>query len=507
MGSVYRATDTVMQREVAIKERTPDPSVTAQGLAAVRVQFQREAQILGALSHPNLPHIYDFFTADGNEYVVMEFIEGQNLEQAVQQYGAINEGAVRAWAEQILNALVYIHQRHIIHRDIKPSNIIIKSDGKAVLVDFGLVKLLDPNDPRTATVLRGMGTAEYAPLEQFSPGMHTDARSDIYSFGATLYHLLSGRPPLDVPRRLLDPEQQPTLRALNPEISTFMEAVVQKALEIQPGNRYQTAVEMRDALLQPAIPPPPEKRARRLIAVSVALLVCITLVAASWFLFRDANGNSPTTVMELSKPSSTRFSSPAITAIAIRNTEHVQIAIVDLTSTASSTNAVPATVSAVPSLTPTASRVATATDTALPIIAGIPTTSPTRTRIALATKTPPSDFVYPAPTLTGTCGSTLAPGDFILDISFPPGLKADEAFDIRARPSWELNKPGWRGVAVTRETHYFIPGRGKRLDYSFINNRWERGSFNMTVAVIRVQDGNKMIAQLSPESNVCDLEW
>ncbi|OQY99431.1 MAG: hypothetical protein B6D41_01495 [Chloroflexi bacterium UTCFX4] len=250
MGSVYRATDTVMQRVVAIKERTPDANATPQGLQQAHAQFQREAQILGALSHPNLPHVYDFFNANGNEYVVMEFIAGQNLYDAVTASGAINEGAVRAWADQALDALEYIHAQNIIHRDIKPANIILKSDGKVVLVDFGLVKLVDANNPNTATAMRGMGTPEYAPLEQFSPGMHTDARSDIYSFGATLYHLLTGRAPLDVPRRLLNPRQQPTLRALNPKISSVMEIAVEKAMEIQPQARWQTARAMQNQIAQ-----------------------------------------------------------------------------------------------------------------------------------------------------------------------------------------------------------------------------------------------------------------
>lgn len=250
MGSVYNATDTVMRRVVAIKERTPDPHATSQGLAQARAQFEREAQILGGLSHPNMPHVYDFFNAHGNEYVVMELIEGQNLQDAVQQHGAINEGAVRAWAEQILDALAYIHAQNIIHRDIKPSNLILKTDGRVALVDFGLVKLIDPNNPNTATAMRGMGTPEYAPLEQFSPGMHTDARSDIYSLGATLYHLLSGSAPLDVPKRLLNPNQQQTLRALNPKISAQMEAAVDRAMDVQPQARWQSAREMKNQIAQ-----------------------------------------------------------------------------------------------------------------------------------------------------------------------------------------------------------------------------------------------------------------
>jgi len=248
MGSVYRALDQVLYRVVAIKERIPDHNAFPQHLAQARLQFQREAQILGVLSHANLPHIYDFFTENGNEYVVMELISGENLEEAVRQHGAINEGAVYAWTMQVLDALIFIHNQNIIHRDIKPANLLLKPDGKVLLVDFGLVKLVDPNNPRTITALRTVGTAEYAPLEQFSVGMHTDARSDIYSLGATLYHLLTGRVPLDVPSRLINPSQLASPRSVKFAISPAMEQVVLRAMEIRPQDRFQSAVEMREAL-------------------------------------------------------------------------------------------------------------------------------------------------------------------------------------------------------------------------------------------------------------------
>jgi formylglycine-generating enzyme required for sulfatase activity/tRNA A-37 threonylcarbamoyl transferase component Bud32 len=257
MGAVYRAFDQTMNRLVAIKERAPDPNASPQALAQARAQFQREAQILGALSHPNLPHTHDYFSFGANEYVVMELIEGQPLDQIVQQHGAIGEGAVRAWAAQVLDALAYIHGRNVIHRDIKPSNLILKPDGKVVLVDFGLVKLVDPNNPYTITAMRGMGTPEYAPLEQFTTGMHTDARSDLYSFGATLYHLLTGRVPVEVQQRILNPAAQPALRAVNSAVSQQIEWVVQKATEVHPQQRFQSAVEMRQALtVAPTVPAP-----------------------------------------------------------------------------------------------------------------------------------------------------------------------------------------------------------------------------------------------------------
>ena len=283
MGSVYRAFDQTMNRVVAIKEYIPDPNAASQAIAQARQQFQREAQVLGALTHPSLPHTYDFFTSGGNEYVVMELIEGQPLDQIIAQHGAINEGAVRAWANQVLDALIYIHSRNVIHRDIKPANIILKPDGKVVLVDFGLVKLVDPNNPYTATAMRGLGTAGYAPLEQFSAGMHTDARSDIYTLGATLYHLLSGQMPVDVPQRVADPNALPSLRAVNPNISPVMDAVVQKAMSVRAAERYQSAAEMRQALNtrpQPASTAPiytPPSPIRPLVAaggVVFLLIVC-----------------------------------------------------------------------------------------------------------------------------------------------------------------------------------------------------------------------------------------
>jgi serine/threonine-protein kinase len=261
MGAVYRAKDLNMNRVVAVKEHLPDPNASPQTLAQARAQFQREAQILGALSHANLAHVYDFFSFGANEYIVMELIEGQSLEQIVQQYGAVNEGAVRAWALQVLDALNYVHAQNVIHRDIKPANIILKPDGKVVLVDFGLVKLIDPNNPYTMTALRGMGTAGYAPIEQYAVGVgHTDARSDIYSLGATLYRLLTAREPVEVHQRLLNPTALPTPRVVNSKISQQAEMVVLKAMEVYPQNRFQSAVEMRQALLAstaPAQQPPP----------------------------------------------------------------------------------------------------------------------------------------------------------------------------------------------------------------------------------------------------------
>ena len=248
MGAVYRAHDVTLDRYVALKERISDPNGTGQGVAIARSQFQREARILAQVNHPNLPHIYDYFSIEDNECIVMDLIEGKNLHRLVQERGAQTEATVLNWARQILDALIYLHARNIIHRDIKPHNLILAQDDRIVLVDFGLVKLFDPTQPSTLTMLRGVGTPEYSPLEQYSRDVgYTDPRSDIYAFGATLYTLLTGKPPADVHVRLLHPEALRDLRDVNSGVSFGTAAIVQKAMGLYPQQRYQTANDMLSA--------------------------------------------------------------------------------------------------------------------------------------------------------------------------------------------------------------------------------------------------------------------
>ena len=172
MGAVYRAWDMRLNVPVALKEMVPQPGLDSQTLAQLRQQFQQEANILARLNHPHLVRVTDFFEEENNAYLVMDFVEGESLADRIARQGALPETEVLSWAGQLLDALSYCHARGVIHRDIKPQNVVIRPDGRAVLVDFGLVKLWDPSDPRTRTVMRGMGTPEYAPPEQYLSLIH-----------------------------------------------------------------------------------------------------------------------------------------------------------------------------------------------------------------------------------------------------------------------------------------------------------------------------------------------
>ncbi|MCS7283022.1 MAG: serine/threonine protein kinase, partial [Anaerolineae bacterium] len=262
MGAVYRAWDTRLEVHVAVKEMTPQPGLDSQTLAQLRQQFRQEATILARLSHPHLVRVTDFFEEGGNAYLVMDFVEGQSLADLIGQHGALPENQVLGWTAQLLDALAYCHSKGIIHRDIKPQNVIIRPDGRAVLVDFGLVKLWDPRDPRTRTAMRGMGTPEYAPPEQYEMAAgHTDPRSDIYSLGATLYHALTGQAPITATLRMADPHQFYPPRVLNPRITPRTEQAILKAMELNRGLRWSSAAEMAQALglPVPAWQPTPER--------------------------------------------------------------------------------------------------------------------------------------------------------------------------------------------------------------------------------------------------------
>ena len=213
VGSIYLAEDTRLKgRQCALKEVEYDRALPENIRDEARDQFLREATVLARLDHPNLPKVSDFFSNGPRDYLVMDYVPGKDLRtlmlDARRNKKFLSEKEVLAWAEQIANALTFLHSQEppIVHRDIKPSNVKVMSHGLIKLVDFGLVKILAP-DEVTITVIQGQGTALYTPLEQYGGNdAHTDIRSDVYAFGATMYHLLTNEPPADARKRFLSPK-------------------------------------------------------------------------------------------------------------------------------------------------------------------------------------------------------------------------------------------------------------------------------------------------------------
>jgi serine/threonine-protein kinase len=249
MGTVYKAYDLLLDRPRAIKELYPDPMADEAKLHAARQQFEQEAKALKKLRHRGLPNFSDAFSVDEFDYLVMDYVEGQSLADILAGKQRPTEPLAYEWLSQIIDVLEYCHQNNVIHRDIKPANLILTPEQRIVLVDFGLVKMVDPHNPKTATIVRGLGTPQYTPLEQYdSHRGHTDARSDIYSLGATFYHLLTGRPPQPVSQRILNPATQAPLQQVNAKISPWMAQFVQRAMAIRPEDRFQDTKEMRREL-------------------------------------------------------------------------------------------------------------------------------------------------------------------------------------------------------------------------------------------------------------------
>jgi len=248
-GAVYEARDERFQakRIVAIKEMS-DGHLTPAERAQAIADFRQEADLLVQLKHPNLPDVSDFFEEGGKAYLVMEFIEGKTLEKEQEDAaGPLDENRVMGWALQLCDVLGYLHTQPqpIIFRDMKPSNVMITKSGQIKLIDFGIARIFKSAAAKDTTSL---GSRGYAPLEQYGRGQ-SDARSDIYALGATLYDLLTKEVPADAPTRRINPLLFQTPRQLNPRISQAVENIVLKAMEQEPKDRFQSTAEMAQAIM------------------------------------------------------------------------------------------------------------------------------------------------------------------------------------------------------------------------------------------------------------------
>ena len=264
MGAVYRAEDLRLEgRQCAVKEISLEMEPTKSARAQAHEQFYREASILARLDHPTLPKVSDYFTEGEREFLVMDFVPGRDLkdlmDEARRQGETLPEKQVLTWAAQLCDALNYLHSQNppVLHRDIKPANTKLTPSGTIKLVDFGLVKLMVPDDATTITIVQARGTVQYTPLEQYGGDTgHTDVRSDIYSLGATLYHLLTNQPPLDAKQRFLQPQSLVSPRKINPHLSVRTERAVLHALGMHPAQRPDSIAQFRAELLGAAPLPP-----------------------------------------------------------------------------------------------------------------------------------------------------------------------------------------------------------------------------------------------------------
>lgn len=282
MGTVYLCQDLRLPgKQWALKEMVVhDPVVIEQ----VKDSFFREARILARLRHRNLPVIVDFFSVHDKQYLVMEYIEGETLARFVDRSHPVDETQVLRWALELSQVLDYLHRQEkpIIFRDLKPDNIIVTADRHVKLVDFGLARHFDPRKGRDT---QASGSVGYAPPEQWEDLQQTDERSDIYSFGATLYYVLTKRPPSPI-------YGSHRIRPHRPGIDPGTEALVLRCLQPEPAQRYANTAELiRDILVllsdekhQREIPRPeprPRPSASPLRSVPQPLLVN-RLPAFSW---------------------------------------------------------------------------------------------------------------------------------------------------------------------------------------------------------------------------------
>jgi serine/threonine protein kinase/formylglycine-generating enzyme required for sulfatase activity len=250
MSAVYKATDPNLRRVVAIKmihsHLSTDPGFLR--------RFEEEAAAVAQLRHPNIVQVYDFHHDGDTYYMVLEFVPGETLQDHLRRLNSVNRhlatNDVIQYSAGICDAVDYAHQRGLIHRDIKPANIMLSVMGQAILMDFGIAKIVG-GQQHTATGAV-VGTAMYMSPEQIK-GENPDRRTDIYSLGVTLFEMVSGHPPFDADSAMTlmmmhinDPV--PDLRKLNPDVPHDLVAVINKALAKNPADRFQTAAQMAAAL-------------------------------------------------------------------------------------------------------------------------------------------------------------------------------------------------------------------------------------------------------------------
>lgn len=321
MGAVYLARDQRLGHTVALKE-------TFFTEERMRRAFEREARLLAHLRHPALPKVTDHFEEDGGQFIVMEFISGDDLEMLLAQRGEpFPIDQVLAWADELLKALDYLHSQDppILHRDIKPANLKLTPQGEIILLDFGLAK---GTAGQTASVMTSRSvfgfTPNFAPLEQIQ-GTGTGPRSDLYALAATIYYLMTGAIPADALTRITavaNGQADPLLPAdeVNPQISQSLADVLMKTMAHNRDHRPAGAMQMRELLRQAS----PEslysakddsKRAKKIVDGEAHTVMPSTLIEAAPTQDIPAaveTAASPTIVSPTASPSVSAYEAPAV---------------------------------------------------------------------------------------------------------------------------------------------------------------------------------------------------
>ncbi len=279
MGTVYIARDLRLANRQCVVKKLRDDFFRQEDKEKALSFFQREAVVLSRLQHPNIVHILDYFEENGDYFLVMEYVEGENLQQMLHRRGEpFPEVQVLAWGAQIAEVLHYLHSHDppVIYRDLKPSNIMIDTKDRVKLVDFGIARPYAEDADNTHVVSAG-----YSPPEQYWGG--ADPRSDIYALGATMHFLLTGEEPLAL--------QTPSPKRVNPRISEGADQLVMRACSQDVWLRYQSAPEMQDEIERSLNPGRGNnlKIANWVIAVMALLVTGLSVLA--YTRFADMNKN------------------------------------------------------------------------------------------------------------------------------------------------------------------------------------------------------------------------
>ena len=367
MGTVYLAENMrLSDRQCAIKELSPD-QVPLQERSWVLQTLRQEVDLLSKLNHPGLTNITDYFTEGPNQYLVMEYIEGETLEAklAHSKDQRLSQAEALEITRQLCDVLRYLHDRPepIVFRDLKPGNIMLTAQGQVKLIDFGIARLFKPGQSHDTV---NLGTPGYAAPEQYGGKGQTSPKSDIYSLGVVLHQMLTGYDPTGTPFNL------PVTRTLNAGVPAYLEAAIRRAIHIDPKQRFQTVTQMQQALFKQKV------AGGRRVGVVLASVGLIGIVGVGGFMLWT-NGNS-IPVFSAATPTvevgTTASPDPTVTST--------------LTPTTSPTS------TPTPTRKPTATPLSTstATDTLTPTVTARPRTITSR---PIITVTPPASLAPTTP--------------------------------------------------------------------------------------------------------------